>query len=194
MDLSDELQRVLSASNMAAEELDALIASSIAAFETMTGRYLGPPADGDPLETKTFAVNGSVAKIKDARVVTTIEVSSTRLNPTWTAAPAGADVDTCFNDDTFVYLTLPIDSSAVAVRVTGKFGLLGLDTPPLDVEHAIVTLAAHIYRSEGSEGDGKWEIPDGQDGQSFTRLPLLVYKTVTKWTVADPAGLRIPFV
>lgn len=194
MDLRQTLKDRLGATSATAAELDALIAGAKATFEDQTGRNLATPATGDPNMTITVPVDGAVAKIRDARVVSLIETSPSRLNPVWTVASIGVDIDSHFNDDTYVFLTFPGDTTAVAARVTGKFGLFGLADPPVSVQEAIVTLAAHNKRSEGSEAAGQWEQPDEGAEMSFYRLPQ-AYTAVRKlWTVPDPAGLRLPFV
>ncbi|MEN0015551.1 MAG: hypothetical protein AAGC46_19440 [Solirubrobacteraceae bacterium] len=164
-------------------DLQQILDGAVATFAERTGRNLTQPDAGDPETTVVRAIHGGVLRVPDARTVSKLELSPTRLNPSWTTITS-FDGHPWKTDASVVWLTVNsfgLTGSYAVARVTGRFGLSPI---PLSAANAIVSLAAHRYRARGAEAGAEWSDPAGDmPTVTFRQLPPSYLEAVRAWTV-----------
>lgn len=178
--LEESLEYQLGSGAVSSERVSELIASALAAFEDATFRRVTPPASGDADTVQILEVSGGVVKLPHARSITSVELSATRLSPTWVVAE-GYDAATQHTESGYAWLELAPDAVGVVARVTGKFGMHPLPTTVFD---GIVAFAAYLERARGADvemtthyhDDGPQQQVPGDQTPAAWRVAVARYK------------------
>lgn len=173
------LRSYLGESEALEADLRRTLDAAVAQCSTYTGRTLGQVEQ----MAVTDWVDGSVVKVPDVRVLTSVEVLD---------GPHAGVVDLEMVEPLWSFphpwLRLPIRLARARVRVTGEFGMHPM---PVDLLDSIYAMAARKWREKDANYADTVVHPDGSQDAYYRQLPASVKAAWDAWKLPDPPVVSV---